>query len=95
MIILPIATTAAAAQSETKAYWKAYPTLKAAYTEIMSGVVDNATAGPLLGEYYTVLNDLTSYETDLLSSPYPSPQSELSAASTQATNDIKAYNSSL
>jgi sn-glycerol 3-phosphate transport system substrate-binding protein len=88
-------TTAAAASPQVKAFWKFYPELKSAYTEIMTGKVDDATSGPLLGEYYTVLNDLTSYETDLLSPPYPSPQSELSAAATQATNDIKAYNASL
>jgi sn-glycerol 3-phosphate transport system substrate-binding protein len=88
-------TTAAAASPQVKSFWKTYPELKAAYTEIMSGTVDNATAGPLLGEYYTVLNDLTSYETTLLSPPYPSPQTELTAASNKATSDIVAYNSSL
>ena len=52
----------AASTATMKDYWKKYPTLKAAYTEIIQGKVDNATAGPLLGDYYAVNNDLTTYE---------------------------------
>jgi sn-glycerol 3-phosphate transport system substrate-binding protein len=85
----------AAAQPTMKRFYKKYPTLEAAYKEISQGKVDDATAGPLLGDYYTVNNDLTTYMNDLLSSPYPSPSSVLSQASAKVTGDIQAYNSSL
>ena len=91
---VPIRTDAAATAT-MKAYWKKYPPLKAAYTEIITGKVDDATAGPLLGDYYTVNTDLTTYENQLFSSSFPSPKSTLTAAASAVTNDIKNYNSSL
>jgi sn-glycerol 3-phosphate transport system substrate-binding protein len=94
---VPIRTDAAR-ESSMVAFWKKYPSLKAAYTEIMSGKVDNATAGPLLGDYYTVNNNLATYMNDLLSSPFNasnSPATVLSNASKAVTKDIQTYNSSL
>lgn len=85
----------AAKTATMKAYWKKYPTLKAAYLEISQGKVDNATAGPLLGNYYQVNDDLTTFEDQLLNSPYPSPASVLSNASNSVTSEIQGYNSSL
>jgi sn-glycerol 3-phosphate transport system substrate-binding protein len=85
----------AASNAIMKAFWKKYPALKAAYNEISKGVVDNATEGPLLGDYYTVNNDIATYENDLLSSPYPSPATVLSEAATQVTSDIQTYNTSI
>jgi len=85
----------AAKTSIMKSYWKKYPQLKVAYTEVSTGPVNDATAGPLLGDYYQINTDLTTYEDTLLTSPYPSPSSVLSQASTQVTNDIQSYNSSL
>ena len=71
------------------------PSLKAAYTEIFTGKVDNATAGPLLGDYYQVNDDLVTAEDNLFSSKFPSPTSVLASAAAQTTADIKSYNSSL
>jgi sn-glycerol 3-phosphate transport system substrate-binding protein len=85
----------AAKQSSMVKFWKKYPTLKAAYNEIMKGTVDNATAGPLLGDYYAVNNSLATYMNELLSAPYPAPATVLSNASKAVTADIKSYNSSL
>ena len=85
----------AASQATMKAFWKKYPTLKAAYTEISSGKVDNATAGPLLGCYYQVSDDLVTAEDSLFSSSYPSPDSVITAAAKQTTADIVAYNKSI
>jgi sn-glycerol 3-phosphate transport system substrate-binding protein len=85
----------AAKTSTMKAYWKLYPPLKAADTEISQGKVDNATAGPLLGNYYTVNDDLTTFEDQLLGSSYPSPATVLSNAAAKVTQDIVSYNSSL
>ncbi len=92
------ATSAAAATPIMKKYWKTFPVLKVAYTEISKGAVNDATAGPLLGDYYAVYNDLQTYEDDLLvpgNNPFPKPQTELTAAANEVTSDIKAYNSSL
>jgi sn-glycerol 3-phosphate transport system substrate-binding protein len=91
---VPIRTDAAAT-STMKAYWKKYPPLKAAYVEIEQGKVDDATAGPLLGDYYTVNDDLTTSEDQLLGASFPSPASVLSSAASKVTSDIQAYNSSL
>lgn len=85
----------AAKTSTMKAYWTKYPPLKAAYTEISQGKVDNATAGPLLGNYYTVNDDLTTYEDQLFGASFPSPTTVLSNAATKVTQDIVSYNSSL
>jgi len=85
----------AASQPAMKAFYAKYPTLRAAYTEISSGKVDNATAGPLLGCYYQVSNDLVTAEVNLFSGSYPSPASVLAAAASQTTSDIKSYNSSI
>jgi len=87
---VPIRTDAAS-NSAMVAFWKKYPTLKAGYTEIMTGKVDNATAGPLLGNYYQVSNDIATYENQLLSSPFPSPNTVLKNASNAVTNDIHSY----
>jgi len=84
----------AASQPIMKAFYSKYPTLKAAYTEIMQGKVDNATAGPLLGDYYAVNNDIVTYENTLLTTS-DSPSSLLSAAASKVTSDIQSYNSSL
>ncbi len=91
---VPIRTDAATSTAMVK-FWKTYPELKVAYTEIAKGTSNNATAGPLLGDYYTVYNDLVTFENQLLGSPYPSPSSVLSAASSKVTSDIVSYNSSL
>jgi sn-glycerol 3-phosphate transport system substrate-binding protein len=85
----------AASQASMKAFYARYPSLKAAYTEIFTGKVDNATAGPLLGCYYQVSNDLVTAEDNLFSNSYPSPASVLSGAAAQTTSDIKTYNSSI
>jgi sn-glycerol 3-phosphate transport system substrate-binding protein len=85
----------AASNAIMTAFWRKYPSLKAAYNEISKGVVDNATEGPLLGDYYTVNTDISNYENVLLSSPYPSPATELTAAANQVTTDIQSYNTSI
>ncbi len=85
----------AASQASMKRFYAKYPTLRAAYTEISTGKVDTATAGPLLGCYYTVSNDLVTAEDSLFSNSYPSPASVLSTAAAKTTSDIKSYNSSL
>jgi sn-glycerol 3-phosphate transport system substrate-binding protein len=91
---VPIRTDAAT-QPSMKAFWAKYPSLKAAYTEISSGKVDNATAGPLLGCYYQVSDDMVTFMDNLFSKSYPSPDTVLAQAAAQTTKDIKAYNSSL
>jgi sn-glycerol 3-phosphate transport system substrate-binding protein len=85
----------AATNAIMRAFWRKYPSLKAAYNEISTGVVDNATEGPLLGDYYQVNNDIATYENELLSSPYPSPTTTLTAAANQVTSDIQSYNTSI
>jgi len=94
---VPIRTDAAKAPAMV-AFWKKYPTLKIAYTEIVSGATTNATVGPLLGDYYQVSNDIANYENQLMIGPYNSnntPSKILSQASTSVTNDIKAYDASV
>jgi len=75
----------AASQASMKRFYAKYPTLRAAYTEISTGKVDTATAGPLLGCYYTVSNDLVTAEDSLFSNSYPSPASVLSTAAAKTT----------
>jgi sn-glycerol 3-phosphate transport system substrate-binding protein len=91
---VPIRTDAAKT-STMKAYWKKYPPLKAAYLEIEQGKVDDATAGPLLGDYYTVNDDLTTFEDQLFGASFPSPTATLTSAAAKVTSDIQGYNSSL
>ena len=91
---VPIRTDAAT-QPSMKAFWAKYPSLKAAYTEISSGKVDNATAGPLLGCYYQVSDDMVTFMDKLFANSYPSPDTVLAQAAAQTTKDIKAYNTSL
>jgi sn-glycerol 3-phosphate transport system substrate-binding protein len=86
---------AVASQPAVVKFWKTYPSLKAAYNELERGTVNNATAGPLVGNYYVVNNEIATYENQLLSSPYPNPQTILTNAANAATSDLKAYNSSL
>ena len=90
---VPIRTDAAS-QATMKAFRKKYPSLKAAYTEISSGKVDNSTAGPLLGCYYQVSDDMVTYMDKLFSNSL-SPDTALAEAAAQTTKDIKAYNSSI
>jgi sn-glycerol 3-phosphate transport system substrate-binding protein len=91
---VPIRSDAAAAPAMVK-FWKTWPTFKTAYTEIQTGVVNNATAGPLVGNYYTVINDIANSENTLLGGGFPNPNTVLTNASNQVTSDILNYNSKL
>jgi len=91
---VPIRSDAAKAPAMVN-FWKKYPTLKAGYTEIATGAVNNATTGPLIGNYYQVLNDIATSENNLMSNAFPSPNTVLSQASSTVTHDIQTYNSGL
>lgn len=79
-------------EKSMQAFYKTWPTLKAAYNEIFKGVTNDATEGPLLSNYYQVENDITQWlEEDVAygGGSYPSPQSALSSAIAGINNDIQ------
>jgi len=63
-----------------------------AYKTFSTGPSNTATAGPILGSYATVSNELVTALDALTQSPYPSASSLLSAAQSSATADILSYN---
>lgn len=93
---LPVTTTAAKEKTLT-AFWKKWPQFKAANTAAWKGATNDATEGPLLGEYYPVSQDIVNGMTPLLanSGPWPSPASIMSSIVATSNASIASYNSGL
>ena len=66
-----------------------------AYDGILKGKSDNSTAGPVIGDYATVSNELVTALDGLTQSPWPSAASLLTTAQNAANTDLASYNSRL
>lgn len=91
---IPITSTAAKTAT-IKNLWRTKPYYKIAYTEIETGAATDASAGPLIGDYYGVNNAVSSALATLLNNTGSSPSGQLSTAATNANKAISAYNSTL
>jgi sn-glycerol 3-phosphate transport system substrate-binding protein len=82
---------AAANLPEVQQYWQANPGFKVAYDQLVSGVANTATAGPVIGDYRGVRDVVLESEQQMFGGM--SPREALTLAKQNADAKIEEYNS--
>jgi sn-glycerol 3-phosphate transport system substrate-binding protein len=82
---------AAANLPEVQQYWQANPGFKVAYDQLVSGVANTATAGPVIGDYRGVRDVVLESEQQMFGGM--SPSAALKQAKQDADAKIEEYNS--
>jgi sn-glycerol 3-phosphate transport system substrate-binding protein len=83
--------TAAADQPLVQQYWAANPAFKVSYDQLVGGVANAATAGPVIGDYQGVRDVVLDSEQQMFGGM--SPSAALKLAKEQANAKIEEYNS--
>jgi len=81
----------AANQPQVQQYWAANPGFKVAYDQLVSGVANTATAGPVIGDYQGVRDVVLDSEQQMFNGM--SPSAALKQAKQDANAKIEEYNS--
>jgi len=81
----------AANQPQVQQYWAANPGFKVAYDQLVSGVANTATAGPVIGDYQGVRDVVLDSEQQMFNGM--SPSAALKQAKQDANAKIQEYNS--
>jgi sn-glycerol 3-phosphate transport system substrate-binding protein len=84
-------TEAAANVPQVQQYWAANPGFKVAYDQLVGGVTNTATAGPVIGDYRGVRDAVLDAEQQMFGGM--SPRSALKQAKQDANAKIEEYNS--
>ena len=87
---MPI-TEAAANLPQVQQYWAANPGFKVAYDQLVGGVTNTATAGPVIGDYRGVRDAVLDAEQQMFGGM--SPSAALKQAKQDANAKIEEYNS--
>jgi sn-glycerol 3-phosphate transport system substrate-binding protein len=82
---------AAAEQPTVQQYWAQNPAFKVAYDQLVGGVANTATAGPVIGDYQGVRDAVLDSEQQMFGGM--SPSSALKQAKQDANAKIEEYNS--
>jgi sn-glycerol 3-phosphate transport system substrate-binding protein len=81
----------AANQPQVQQYWAANPGFKVAYDQLVGGVTNTATAGPVIGDYQGVRDVVLDSEQQMFNGM--SPSAALKQAKQDANAKIQEYNS--
>jgi sn-glycerol 3-phosphate transport system substrate-binding protein len=81
----------AADLSQVQQYWAANPAFKVAYDQLVGGVTNTATAGPVIGDYQGVRDVVLDSEQQMFNGM--SPSAALKQAKQDANAKIEEYNS--
>jgi sn-glycerol 3-phosphate transport system substrate-binding protein len=81
----------AADLSQVQQYWAANPGFKVAYDQLLGGVANTATAGPVIGDYQGVRDVVLDSEQQMFNGM--SPSAALKQAKEDANAKIEEYNS--
>ena len=81
----------AANQPQVQQYWAANPGFKVAYDQLVGGVTNTATAGPVIGDYQGVRDAVLDSEQQMFNGM--SPSAALKQAKQDANAKIQEYNS--
>jgi sn-glycerol 3-phosphate transport system substrate-binding protein len=84
-------TEAAANVPQVQQYWAANPGFKVAYDQLVGGVTNTATAGPVIGDYQGVRDAVLDAEQQMFNGM--APRSALKQAKQDANGKIEEYNS--
>jgi sn-glycerol 3-phosphate transport system substrate-binding protein len=82
---------AAADQPSVQQYWAENPSFKVAYDQLVGGVTNTATAGPVIGDYRGVRDVVLDSEQQMFAGM--SPKAALKLAKQEANAKIEEYNS--
>jgi sn-glycerol 3-phosphate transport system substrate-binding protein len=78
-------------QPQVQQYWAANPGFKVAYDQLVGGVTNTATAGPVIGDYQGVRDVVLDSEQQMFNGM--SPSAALKQAKQDANANIQEYNS--
>ncbi|HEV3134169.1 MAG TPA: ABC transporter substrate-binding protein [Acidimicrobiia bacterium] len=81
----------AANMPQVQQYWTANPGFKVAYDQLLAGVANTATAGPVIGDYQGVRDVVLDSEQQMFNGM--SPSAALKLAKQNANGKIEEYNS--
>ncbi|HKA94446.1 MAG TPA: ABC transporter substrate-binding protein [Acidimicrobiia bacterium] len=81
----------AADRPQVQQYWAANPAFKVAYDQLVGGVTNTATAGPVIGDYQGVRDAVLDAEQQMFNGT--SPNAALKQAKQDANAKIQEYNS--
>ena len=81
----------AANMPQVQQYWAANPGFKVAYDQLLAGVANTATAGPVIGDYQGVRDVVLDSEQQMFNGM--SPSAALKQAKQNANGKIEEYNS--
>ena len=81
----------AASMPQVQQYWTANPGFKVAYDQLLAGVTNTATAGPVIGDYQGVRDVVLDSEQQMFNGM--SPSAALKQAKQNANGKIEEYNS--
>jgi sn-glycerol 3-phosphate transport system substrate-binding protein len=81
----------AANMPQVQQYWAANPGFKVAYDQLLAGVANTATAGPVIGDYQGVRDVVLDSEQQMFNGM--SPSAALKLAKQNANGKIEEYNS--